>query len=192
MSVSFPLLPATPKRQKAGLAVNGRSRRLRLLAIASIISVSALYLAAAPAHATNIYIHYTNFSSGLCLGISGGQDNAPAVQWNCNGHPDQQWTRGAVNNLGYGQEINLDGECLGVAGGSTAEGATVVGWNCNGHSDQYWYPGTVTCNGSTVEVLFNYKSNYVLGVQGGSTANGATLVQWRWQQLCNNQDWYAS
>ena len=32
-----------------------------------------------------------NWNSGLCLGIYQGQHDAPALQWGCNGNPDQTW-----------------------------------------------------------------------------------------------------
>jgi len=196
--------------------MNGGSRRLRLLAIASILGLSsALGLAAAPAGAAATARHAStpiptfarnapriapdttlgflvNYNSGLCLGISGGHDNAPAVQWNClTGHPDQQWHTGGTNSAGYYQIVNGDGECLGVSGGSTAAGARVVGWSClgTGHPDQYWlYQGLITC-ATYYSPIFNYKSGLVLGVSGNSGAVGAAVVIWPYQGVCNNQFW---
>jgi hypothetical protein len=197
--------------------MNGRSRRVRLLAIASILGLSgALGLAvAAPAGAATTARHASpsiptstrnapqitpdtplgslvNYNSRLCLGITGGQHNAAAVQWNClTGHPDQQWHTGAANSAGYYQIVNGDGQCLGVAGGSTAQGAQVVGWNCLGpsHPDQYWlYDGNITC-ATFYSPIFNYKSGRVVGVAGNSTAVGAAVVQFHYQGVCNNQFW---
>jgi Ricin-type beta-trefoil lectin domain-like len=133
-----------------------------------------------------------NYNSGRCLGITGGEHEAPAVQFTClSGHPDQQWHTGAANSAGYYQIVNGDGQCLGVQGGSTAQGARVYGWNCLGpsHPDQYWlYDGNITC-GTYYSPIINYKSGRVLGVAGNSTANGAAVVIWSYQGVCNNQFW---
>ena len=89
----------------------------------------------------------------LCLGISGGNRNASAVQWGCNGNPDQQWHFGAENSQfpGWYQLVNGTGagQCLGVGGGSLSQGAQVVGWDCYGssHLDQYWRPFNAWCSG---------------------------------------------
>jgi hypothetical protein len=133
-----------------------------------------------------------NFHSGRCLGITGGRKNAPAVQWSCNTHPDQQWHWGSQNSAHHGwfQLINGDGECLGVAAGSKKEGAQVVGWTCDGssHLDQYWAPVGATCSGYVP--LEDLNSGFVLGVSANSTAQGAKIVQWRYQGVCNNQFWF--
>jgi len=119
-----------------------------------------------------------NYNSGLCLGISGGADDAPAVQWNCESVANQEWHVGAeLGSTGYYQFVNGDGQCLGIAGSSTSEGARAYGWTCNGHHDQYWY--------ATGGVAFNYNSGDVLGVAGGSTAVGAAVVQWPFTGAAN-------
>ena len=196
--------------------MNGRQGRLRLLAIASILGLTALGLADAPAGAATAQpastpssalssnalqfspTHIRNFSSGLCLGTQGGLDNHPAVQWTCVNHADQLWrTGGSLNGIfGTAYQVinnNNPNQCLGVAGGSTTEGADVVGWNCGGpsHPDQYWYIGSFFCtkSGTTYYTFDNFKSNWVMGVAGGSTAVGAAVVQFRYQSMCNNQFW---
>jgi hypothetical protein len=132
-----------------------------------------------------------NYHSGLCLGISGDKNDQPAVQWNCNGHADQEWHIGAFypDGSGFFQLVNGNNSCLGVAGGSTNEGARVVGWSCYGptHPDQYWSPLPYYCDGD--EPLQNLGSDYVLGVAGNSTQWGAPVVQWAFQFTCNNQYW---
>jgi hypothetical protein len=116
-----------------------------------------------------------NLNSFLCLGISGGKDDAPAVQWTCEEVANQEWHYGAeYGNSGYYQLINGDGECLGVAGSSKSKGARVYGWTCNGHLDQYWQ-GVGISDGT---VFNNYNSGLVLGVAGNSKAVGAAVVQW--------------
>jgi len=131
-----------------------------------------------------------NFNSNDCLGILGGADDAPAVQWPCNGSPDQSWTLGSeYSDSAYFQIVNGDGQCLGVLGGSTGEGASVYGWTCLGpsHPDQYW---TLLGSGTSgYSYLLNLNSGLVLGVLGNSTAQGASVVQWANQNTPNNQLW---
>jgi hypothetical protein len=191
--------------------VNGKSRILQLLALTSILGMSALGLVAAPAGAataqhasTPVFrqtghvshldgTHLQNFHSLLCLGIKGGGDNAPAIQWNCVTHRDQLWRTGGKTGGSYFQIINEDNECLGILGGSTREGARVYGWKCLGtsHRDQYWQIESGTCGGVKGFLMFrNYKSGYVMGVLGNSRAAGAAVVQWADQGICNNQVWF--
>jgi hypothetical protein len=84
-----------------------------------------------------------NYESGKCLGTSAGHDDADAVQWTCNGAPNQQWHWGGSFE-GFTQLINgNDGgnsQCLGIAGGATNQGADAVGWTCNGLQNQFWLP----------------------------------------------------
>lgn len=119
-----------------------------------------------------------NYNSGLCLGISGGEDDAPAVQWTCGAVSNQEWHQGAeLGSTGYYQQINGDNECLGVAGESLSEGARVYGWTCNGHPDQYWaHDG---------DQFIDWNSSLLLGVAGGSTAVGAAVVQWPYTGALN-------
>jgi hypothetical protein len=160
------------------------SSRIRKAAVTVTIAVSAVALTGlaatgasaattAPAAAAAVAsFHIVNFNSGLCLGISGGDDDAPAVQWPCEGAANQEWHWGSENGLffAYRQLVNGDGQCLGVAAGSKAPGARVYGWNCNGAFNQYWFAsgGQVT----------NLGSSLVLGVAGNSPAPGAAVVQW--------------
>jgi hypothetical protein len=124
-----------------------------------------------------------NDNSGLCLGISGGRSDAPAVQWNCEAVANQEWHWGSeLGSTGYFQLINGDGQCLGIGGGSTRAGAPAYGWTCNGHHDQYWF--------ASGGVATDYNSQLVLGVAGGSTAVGAAVVQWPYTGAAN-QFWTA-
>ena len=133
----------------------------------------------------------SNYNSDQCLGISANRNNQPAVQWDCNGHADQQWHWGSQNSThpGWYQLVNNNGSCLGVARGSTVQGARVVGWSCLGssHLDQYWLPLNFGCGGYVP--LGNLNSGYVLGVSANSTDQGAPVVQWTYQGVCNNQFW---
>jgi hypothetical protein len=137
-----------------------------------------------PGEATSSF-PLVNANSDLCLGIAGGADDAPAVQWTCNDSANQAWHWGSSGILGVGlvyyQLINGDGQCLGVAGNSTAEGAQIYGWSCNGAANQYWYAND--------GVITNYHSSKVVGVAGNSEAVGAAIVQWPFTNALN-QYWY--
>jgi hypothetical protein len=146
----------------------------------------------------------TSSSGGaLCLGVTAGESNAPAVQWNCApGHPDQEWSVGVeYGSTGFYQIQNEltspedpEGQCLGVAGGVISEGAQVVGWDCDaGHPDQYWAPVAI-CDDGLFEAYENLAAaqdgeEYVVGVAGNSNAFGAAVVLWQYQGVCNNQFW---
>jgi hypothetical protein len=138
---------------------------------------------------------------GICLGIAGGLPTVgtDAVIWNCNTNPDQQWnynnsTVGPNGEIYYQFRSNDNNLCLGVAGGSTTEGAHVVGWTCLGtnHPDQYWAiengPNPCSSLGGGI-ILRNLKDGYVIGTQGGSLKEGTPLVQRNYQNACNNQIW---
>jgi Ricin-type beta-trefoil lectin domain-like len=147
-----------------------------------------------PAAGSTDPFEVVNYHSGMCLGITGGEDDAPAVQWPCNGAANQAWHWGSEDgSTGHYQLINGDGECLGVAGASTKEGADVVGWTClgTGHPDQYWQGNStlLVCGGDYLP-YFDLHSGQVLGVAGNSTSKGASVVQWPYQGECNNQFWH--
>jgi hypothetical protein len=198
--------------------VNGLLRQLRVLAIMSVVGMGGvLGLTAGPAGAATAHPARTtilasstdaasigpgysfgpiyNAGTGWCLGITGGDDDAPAIQWNCNGDKDQQWHVGQANSAfpSYYQIVNDDNQCLGISGGKTTEDTQAVGWTCLGssHMDQYWYIDLASCDGISDFSLWNLGSEYVLGVQGGSITEGAPVVQFAWQSnTCNNQNWY--
>jgi endoglucanase len=120
-----------------------------------------------------------NYNSALCLGISGGDDDAPAVIWTCEATANQEWHQGPeLGDTGYYEQVNGDGQCLEVTGDD--EGTRVYGWTCDGALDEYW-------SHSGLE-FFEYTSGYVLGVAGGSTAVGAAVVQWPFTGA-ENQYW---
>jgi hypothetical protein len=191
------------------------ARKLRLLASVSVLGLAGGMLgmaAAAPASAattashggrssdaisnSTVTFYVVNFNSlnvgeKLCLGISGGKDDAPAVQWDCNDSANQTWHWGdELGDTGYYQLVNGDDQCLGVAGGSDTEGADVVGWTClgSGHPDQYWTLDDAS-EADNFYPIFNYHSGYVLGVAGNSYEVGASVVQWHFQDEPNNQYW---
>jgi hypothetical protein len=179
-------------------------RNIRNLAVTGITIASAIVLTvlvatgASAATGSEIY----NYNSGpagvnLCLGISGNNADAEAVQWPC-ATDGQTWYAGASISPGYTQIYWVrDGvhQCLGVAGGSTKPNAEVVGWSClgTGHPDQYWFVDDSLLGGCPgFEYLINYKSGKVLGIAGNSYKAGAEAVIYGAQGACNNQQWLTS
>lgn len=142
--------------------------------------------ASAPAAAV-MYSQIVNYNSDLCLGINQGTPNA--IQWQCNGHTDQQWGSVRAVTSGYVTIKNLNNQCLGINQGSTAGGARAVAWSCNNHPDQQWKVEQV---GSALNLayLVNLGSGMCLGVYQGSTAGGASVIQWPCNGH-NDQKWFA-
>ena len=162
---------------------------LALIPLGIVLAPSASASAKPPDNIVN-----WNTQGAICLGISGGKTDAPAVVWTCNTHADQLWRQGKeYGRTGYYQLVNNHNQCLGVSGGSTKEGARVVSWTClTGHKDQYWkWDTTRNCSYDylTYNTLDNLKSRYVLGIAGNSSKSGAAVVIWRYQGKCNNQFW---
>jgi hypothetical protein len=127
-------------------------------------------------------------ANSLCLGVNSSNQ---AGIWACTSHPDQTWHWGQAGD-GGNQLVNGNGQCLGVAGGSTTEGAHVVGWTClgTGHPDQYWLEYFPFCAGGIcLWYLINVHSGQVLGTQGGIERGGTNAVIWDYQGELNNQVW---
>jgi len=178
-----------PIRSLAAVAVLSLTSIIAGVSTPAVAGAGELHPAAAPPAGTFSLRNYN--SPHYCLGITGGEDNAAAIQWDCNGAPDQTWHRGNEDGTsGYYQIINGDGECLGVYQISTTEGATVVGWQCVAHPDQYWAWDESSESG--YYYLTDYNSGQVVGVLDNSTAEGAPIVQWPNQHTPNNQLWQAS
>ena len=178
-----------PIRSLAAVAVLGLTSIIAGVSTPAVAGAGELHPAAAPPAGTFSLRNYN--SPHYCLGITGGEDDAAAIQWDCNGAPDQTWHRGNEDGTsGYYQIINGDGECLGVYQISTTEGATVVGWQCVAHPNQYWAWDESSESG--YYYLSDYNSGQVVGVLGNSTAEGAQIVQWPNQHTPNNQLWQAS
>jgi ricin-type beta-trefoil lectin protein len=169
--------------------VRSRKRTL-LLSVAVLIGLAGTTLGTTAASAAGSSAAVAGWDifdnpSSLCVGINA---QSQAGIWKCTGNPDQTWHWGAGSG-GYNQLINGNGQCLGVAGGSTAVGARLVGWTCNGHPDQYWAEAVPVCNYVWMWAVVNKNSHQVMGVQGGNEENGAPVVQWNFQNTFNNQYW---
>jgi len=138
-----------------------------------------------------------NYATGYCLGTYEGHNNADAVVWRCNTARNQQWSEKVPGNFAEKIE-NGNHDCLGVAGGSTRQGAHVVAWKCeDGSANQLWVYGTTICYkpgySMSYSVIENYETGMVIGVSGASTKQGVDLVMWP-KQACpgpgDNQNWY--
>ena len=76
--------------------------------------------------------------------------------------------------------VGINGKCLDITGGSTANGALIEEWTCNGGSNQQW----LAVNGE----LVNPASGKCLDDPGFNTTQGTQLDLW----TCNggsNQQW---
>ncbi len=159
--------------------------------LAALVAVAALALSlpaanaalAAPDTQTPSIIGNTH-ASVWCLGTQDHRDDAQAILQYCDTGPgDTLWHVGSENptHAGYYQIINANNQCLGVYGGSTAQGADIVSWTCLGptHPDQYWKAGK-RCGSAQVDQRYLFQdleSGYVMGVAGNGTDRGDVLRQ---------------
>jgi len=141
---------------------------------------------------TKFHIHNMGDAVNKCVGISGYQ----AGNWDCVDGPDQRWhTTDCLAWVGeqFCHYVNDNGQCLAVAGGSTANAALIWGWNCvygEGAANQYWRPDYEEISGlAHLANMGTYLDGMVLGVWGGSTDNGARLVQYTQIPGAINQYW---
>lgn len=143
----------------------------------------AVIAGASPAAAADNTIK--NWNSDLCLGINGGGsgNGLQAIQWGCNGNPDQQWSFYSTGGAYY-EFRNANNKCLGTR--DIGMGADAIQWDCNKRSDQQW---SITSLGNGGWKIMNKQSGYCLGIEYGSTEWGKRAVQWS----CNGNDdqvWY--
>jgi hypothetical protein len=143
--------------------------RFRNAVVAIGIAAATSAAVAAPADAATYY-NIRNDQTRQCLSIEGGgstSNGANAIQWLCNGGPEQAWGWSGPRLVNY-----KSGKCLSVAGGgSTATGAELIQWTCNGGSEQDWY--------FTGGHLVNGKSDKVASIaNGGSYEEGTKVIQW--------------
>jgi hypothetical protein len=140
---------------------------------------------------------FLNGKSAKCIGIDGASpaEGAQARQFYCDGRgqptDNQSWELRS-NGAGRFRFVNRrSGLCLGVSGGSVADGALIQQFACgaaNPGNNQSW--GFVRTSGDYFQVV-NGKSGKCIGVDGGSTANGAVLAQFPCSALgrTDNQSW---
>lgn len=80
------------------------------------------------------------------------------------------------------------GLCLGVKGGSAANGALLQSQNCSGSSFQQW---KIVKDSSGYFQVINMGSGKCMDVTGGSTTNGTNMQQWGCSGA-DNQKWNIS
>ena len=196
-----------PPLDQSGVAVAGRSSRLRRAAAALAVGSTLLVagVQAGVAHADqyppgSIYgTQYgvvsndsvpqgqvdtlTNLNTGMVADDdnNSGSPGTQMIQWPANDGYNQNWvfvpSTGA--NAGYDEIQNRQsGLCLDVSGASTANDAPVIQWTCTGNANQQWQAKSI---GTNAVVLINENSGGYLGVAGGdndgTTVQGAGLVQ---------------
>ncbi|HEX4702505.1 MAG TPA: ricin-type beta-trefoil lectin domain protein [Pseudonocardiaceae bacterium] len=116
-----------------------------------------------------------------CLDVP-GSSTTPGTQlqiWDCNGGPNQIWTRTSANQLTVYSGSNQ--MCLDAFNNQTTPGTKVEIWTCTGGANQQW---TVNANGTVTGT----QSGLCLDVTGAGTANGTLVELW----TCNggsNQQW---
>ncbi|KOU77760.1 hypothetical protein ADK94_35555 [Streptomyces sp. XY593] len=137
---------------------------LALLTGVALAGAPAAGAAAAGAAASNQIL---NWNSDLCLGINGGggEWGRTAIQWDCNGNPDQKWNFWASSGS-YSTVKNENGLCLGIRNASTDLGAEALQWQCNGNDDQKW---SITPAPGGGYRFVNKHSGFCLGIWGGHT-----------------------
>jgi len=159
-----------------------KRRRLARTVCASA-SAAALLFGAGPALAdpppTGPLGNFLNIHSNLCVGVSGGY----AVLENCYADTqDELWnlrsTFTDILGVTWYQYVNGNGQCLGIAGASTAEDARVVARDhecgtISTNPDQFWSNPDSVDGGD----MYNFDTQWVLGVQGASTAPGAAILE---------------
>jgi hypothetical protein len=127
-----------------------------------------------------------SLASGKCLDLPRGQasDGTPAIQYDCHGGLNQQWSIESAGDDGYRIVSRMSGKCIGTDPGGAAAGGRIVQSQCGASPGQLWVLKG-TGNGS---ILQNVGSGLCMDVPGGSLANGAKPIAW----ICHggtNQTW---
>ena len=161
-----------------------------------MLSASLVVSRTASAQAWNRWQNAANRS--YYLGVSGGAQCTPGRQ--CWVNPGTQMITYQLSGLDqrfysaapgtgtvqeYYADFNYSGMCVGVAGGSTSNGANLVTWECNGSNDQSWQLKKAEDYGAPYTgcyVFINQNSGQVMGVAGGTVNNGAKVIQWPFYQ----------
>lgn len=133
-----------------------------LVTAALTVILSALFLAAPPAHAASGQITGLAYK---CVDVAAANNaNGTAIQlYDCNGTGAQSWS-----NSGDGT-LRALGKCLDVVDRGTADGAAVQLWDCSGGANQQW---VVTA----AHDIVNPAANKCLDVRDNSSANGSRIA----------------
>jgi hypothetical protein len=125
----------------------------------------------------NPTLRFANVNSGLCLAYD-PESRGAARQEGC-GDDNTVFWEAASNGNGAYELIDLhNNQCLSIAGGSRADGATVFVYNCANTADQLFtlvpefagYPGAYE--------LVNVNSGKCVAVGGARKDYDAWVIQW--------------
>ncbi|MER9061847.1 RICIN domain-containing protein [Mesorhizobium sp. M0698] len=124
-----------------------------------------------------------NMQTGKCLAVAEGRvdNNAPAVQFNCDG---DQWRRWKLVETDDGFQLQnvRTGKCLTIAGGvSTDDDVPALQFNCDRDPSRFW---SIRAADPEV-VLVNRQTERCLSVAEGRTDNNAPTVQFD----CDGSQW---
>jgi hypothetical protein len=133
-------------------------------------------------------VHIMRRSKNIMLAVCGAFALAATVVGTAAAAPGNTTPHTISRDSRHIQNVNSN-KCLGIGGGSDANGADAIQWPCNnGTADQYWSFVAVTGVFDTYTIE-NSNSSKCLGVGAGSIAEGAKIIQWN----CDNapdQTWY--
>ncbi|MER5964405.1 RICIN domain-containing protein [Streptomyces sp. NPDC002057] len=121
-----------------------------------------------------------------CLAIYGQAafNGAPAILWDCNGNPDQQWTFVSAGE-GYVRLANGNNGCVDIPNSTREWGVQAIQWICHSGHNQQWRVENLPNSSFR---LRNRVSGLCLDASGFGGGNGTPLIQWE----CNggnNQRW---
>ncbi|MFD0691946.1 RICIN domain-containing protein [Actinomadura fibrosa] len=147
-----------------------------LAALAPLVSALTLAPAAQAADFPFTTVRTNAVSASRCFGpLNGGQgDGTPVVLMECS----QLW-HGTGGNTPDRSVRHFGGKCLGLAGGSTANGTALVLRTCGVPvaGDQQWTFVALNPGGlDGIWVLRNQQSLKCANLAGGGTASGTRLV----------------
>lgn len=125
----------------------------------------------------NPVLRFANFNSGLCLAYD-PESRGAARQEGCTDDNTVVW-EAASNGNGQYELIDLhNNQCLSIAGGSTADGATVFVYNCANTADQLFTLVPYFSSFPGAYQLVNLNSGKCVAVGGARTNKGAWVIQW--------------
>jgi hypothetical protein len=133
--------------------------------------------AASPADLGNPTLRFANVNSSLCLAYD-PESRGAARQEGCTDDNTVVW-EAASNGNGQYELIDLhNNQCLSIAGGSTADGATVFVYTCNNTADQLFTLVPEFASFPGAYELVNLNSGKCVAVGGARMNKGAWVIQW--------------
>ncbi len=161
-------------------AFAGRRPRVTLaIAAASLLGLTMTSVVqAAPANATPEYFSTWNVHSLDCMS-NGGVTNGVVTQYSCNGSNNQSWYFGSAHGAYQQIKNRATNQCVGLAGGSLANGKNIQMGTCSSNDMYYWQKETpcffLGMCPPGVLVYQNQASLRIIQVACGCDTNSATL-----------------